>query len=141
MLHNTKHLANIAFMISFGDTIRDLRVAQDLGLRETASKIGISPAYLSRIERGKEPPPRPETIKALAKVLAADPDVLFRLSSATDPEVLDFLHQEPKVMELINYLKDANLSVAAVTELLEVAKSFPRSVNFDVKMEAETSDF
>ena len=65
-------------MSSFGETIRDLRVAQSLGLREAAGLVGISPAYLSRIERGKESPPRPEVIKALAKVLAADPDVLFR---------------------------------------------------------------
>ena len=72
-------------MKNFGETIRELRVAQDLGLRETAVKIGISPAYLSRIERGKERPPRPEIIKVLAKLLAADPDVLFRLSSSTDP--------------------------------------------------------
>jgi len=34
-------------MKNFGETLRDLRVAQDLGLRETATKVGISPAYLS----------------------------------------------------------------------------------------------
>ncbi|KAA1381299.1 XRE family transcriptional regulator, partial [Escherichia coli] len=33
-------------MKNFGETIRDLRVAQGLGLRETAIKVGISPAYL-----------------------------------------------------------------------------------------------
>ncbi len=74
----------------FGNTIRELRTAQNLGLRETAGKIGISPAYLSRIERNKEKPPRPGIIKALAKELAADLDVLFRLSSSTNPEVSDF---------------------------------------------------
>ena len=45
-------------MKNFGETIRDLRTAQDLGLRETAIKAGISPAYLSRIERGIWPPPQ-----------------------------------------------------------------------------------
>lgn len=110
-------------MDSFGDTLRDLRVAQDLGLRETASKVGISPAYLSRIERGKERPPRPEVIKALAKVLAADPDVLFRLSSSTDPEVVDFLHEQPEVMELIRYIKEAGLSTGDINQLLGLAKS------------------
>ena len=99
-------------MNSFGETIRDLRVAQDLGLRETASKIGISPAYLSRIERGKERPPRPEVVKALAKVLAADPDVLFRLSSSTDPEVVDFLHDQPEAMTFFRYLKDSSFTEA-----------------------------
>ena len=75
MLQNTKQRGILDAMKNFGETLRDLRVAQDLGLRETATKVGISPAYLSRIERGKERPPRPEVIKELAKVLAADPDV------------------------------------------------------------------
>lgn len=120
-------------MNSFGETIRDLRVAQDLGLRETASKVGISPTYLSRIERGKERPPRPEVIKALAKVLAADPDVLFRLSSSTDPEVVDFLHEQHEVMELIRYIKQAGLSPEAIAQLLDLAKSLPKGVNAEAK--------
>jgi HTH-type transcriptional regulator, competence development regulator len=108
-------------MNNFGETIRDLRVAQDLGLRETAGKVGISPAYLSRIERGKERPPRPEVVKSLAKVLAADPDVLFRLSSSTDPEVVEFLHGQPETLILLRYLKDAAFTEDEVKKLHEVA--------------------
>jgi len=108
---------------NFGDTIRELRTAQDLGLRETAGKIGISPAYLSRIERGKEKPPKPEVIKALAKELAADPDVLFRLSSSTDPEVSDFLNDQPEVMELLRFIKDSDFTSKQIEKLLEAAKS------------------
>ncbi len=107
---------------TFGITIRDLRMAQDLGLRETATMVGISPAYLSRIERGKENPPRPEVIKDLAKVLAADPDVLFRLSSSTDPEVVDFLHEQAEVMALLRYLKDAQFTAAQVERLHRLAE-------------------
>jgi transcriptional regulator with XRE-family HTH domain len=75
-------------MKTFGDTLREFRLAQDLGLRETAGKIGISPAYLSRIEREKERPPKPDVIKALAKELTAGPDVLFRLFSSTDLNII-----------------------------------------------------
>lgn len=110
-------------MKNFGDTIRKLRVAQDLGLRETAGKIGISPAYLSRIERNKEKPPKPEIIKTLAKELAADPDVLFRLSSSTDPEVSGFLNDKPEVMELLRFIKDAAFTPKQLEQLLKVAKS------------------
>lgn len=109
-------------MKNFGDTIRELRTAQDLGLRETAGKIGISPAYLSRIERGKERPPKAEIIKALAKELAADPDVLFRLSSSTDPEVADYLNDQPEVMELLRYIKEARFDKKQIEQLLESAK-------------------
>lgn len=109
-------------MKNFGDTVRNLRVAQDLGLRETATKVGISPAYLSRIERGKESPPRPEVIKKLAKLLGADPDVLFRMSSSTDPEVADFLHAQPAVMKLLHYLKEASFSEEEVRQLILTAE-------------------
>lgn len=93
-------------MSDFGATLRQLREAQDLGLRETAGQIGISPAYLSRIERGKERPPSPEIIKDLARVLATDPDVLFRLSSSTDPDVVTLLNGRPKILELLRLIMD-----------------------------------
>lgn len=105
-------------MKNFGETLRDLRIAQNLGLREAATLVGISPAYLSRIERGKERPPRPEIIKTLAKVLAADPDVLFRLSPSADPEVIEFLHDRPEVMSLLHLIKDSNFTLQEV-ELLQ----------------------
>lgn len=122
VLHNTKQKAILNPMKNFGETIRDLRVAQDLGLRETAIKAGISPAYLSRIERGKERPPRPEVIKELAKLLAADPDVLFRLSSSTDPEVVDFLHEQPDVMALLRYIKENQFTKDEIRSLVHMAE-------------------
>lgn len=123
VLQNTKHRSILNAMKNFGETIRDLRVAQDLGLRETAIKVGISPAYLSRIERGKERPPRPEVIKELAKILAADPDVLFRLSSSTDPEVVDYLHDQPEVMNLLRYVKEACFTEDELKSLVQAAES------------------
>jgi hypothetical protein len=41
-----------------------------------------------------------EVIKALAKVLAADPDVLFRLCPSTDPDVVTLLKERPKVLSV-----------------------------------------
>jgi transcriptional regulator with XRE-family HTH domain len=122
VLRNIKHCDMVIAMSNFGEIIRNLRVAQDLGLRETASKVGISPAYLSRIERGKERPPRPEVIKLIAKVLAADPDVLFRLSSSTDPEVVEFLHEQPEAMNLLRFLKDTGFTEDDLKQLLRVAE-------------------
>ena len=123
VLQNTKQKGILSAMKNFGETIRDLRVAQDLGLRETATKVGISPAYLSRIERCKERPPRPEVIKKLAKLLAADPDVLFRLSSSTDPEVVDYLHEQPEVMNLLRYIKEASFTEGEIKSLILTAES------------------
>ena len=41
---------------TFGTTIRDLREAQQISLRKFADKVGISPTYLSKIERDEFPP-------------------------------------------------------------------------------------
>ncbi len=107
VLQNTKHFF---VMSKFGETVRQLREAQNLGLREAASMVGISPAYLSRIERGKEHPPKPEVIKALARVLAADPDVLFRLCPSTDPDIVSLLKSRPKVLELLRLVMEKGLT-------------------------------
>jgi transcriptional regulator with XRE-family HTH domain len=115
-------------MSSFGEIIRDLRQAQNLGLREAAIKVGISPAYLSRIERGKESPPRPDIIKEMAKVLAADPDVLFRLSSSTDPEVVNFINELPEIMNLLRFIKDANFTCVEVNRLIQTAESIKKEL-------------
>jgi len=109
-------------MKNFGETIRELRIAQNLGLRETATKVNISPTYLSRIERSKEYPPRPEVIKELAHILAADPDVLFRLSSSTDPEIVTFLHDKLAVMNLLRHIKEADLSDAEIEQFTDKAQ-------------------
>lgn len=59
---------------------------------------------------GKEHPPKPEIIKGLAKVLAADPDVLFRLCPSTDPDVLYPILERPKVLELVRLVMAKELS-------------------------------
>lgn len=107
VLQNTEQFIE---MSKFGETLRQLREAQNLGLRETASMVGISPTYLSRIERGKEHPPKPEIIKAIARVLAADPDVLFRLCPSTDPEIVTLLKSRPKVLELLRLVMEKDLT-------------------------------
>lgn len=118
-------------MKKFGETLRELRVAQELGLRETAVRVGISPAYLSRIERGKESPPRPELIKEIARILAADPDVLFRLASSTDPELEGFLHSQPKVLQLVRLMSQSNLSDHDFDELIGHVERISRSSGMD----------
>ena len=38
---------------TFGETIREMRQAQQMGLRTAADRLGISPAHLSRIKRAR----------------------------------------------------------------------------------------
>ena len=86
---------------SFGETIREMREAQEMGLRVAASRLEISPAYLSRIERGRERPPKPELVKRMATLFGGDPDLLFRLADSTDPDLAGYIHSTPNVPEFL----------------------------------------
>ena len=106
----------------FGETIRDMRMAQEMGLRTAAERLGISPAYLSRVERGKERPPRPDLVKRMATLLGGDPDMLFRLAESTDPDLADYIHQTPSVPEFLRVAKALELTSEDFTMLTEQVK-------------------
>lgn len=103
----------------FGETVRSMREARSLGLREAADRLGISPAYLSRIERGKERPPRPDVIKRIATLLGGDPDLLFRLSESTDPELAEYLHVVPAAAKFLRSARTLGLTDDEYEKLVE----------------------
>jgi transcriptional regulator with XRE-family HTH domain len=45
-------------------------------LRQFAKAVGVSPTYLSKVEKGNFPPPSEERIISIAKGLGEDPDKL-----------------------------------------------------------------
>ena len=47
----------VSGMEKFGEFVRRERKAKEIGLREMAKMIGVSPTYLSKIERDEFPPP------------------------------------------------------------------------------------
>ena len=67
-----------------GNLIRKTRLAQSVGLRELARRIGKSPAYLVSLERAEELPGASEdTLKNIASELGLELDVLLALSEKT----------------------------------------------------------
>ena len=107
---------------SFGETIREMREAQVMGLRVAANHLGISPAYLSRIERGRERPPKPELVKRMATLLGGDPDLLFRLADSTDPDLAGYIHFTPNVPEFLRTAKAMALTSEDFAVLIEEVK-------------------
>jgi HTH-type transcriptional regulator, competence development regulator len=84
---------------SFGDTIKSLRVANDLLLWQVASSTGITRLYLERIEGGEVVPPE-EVVRLLAKVLKTDEEVLLQLwRSSCEQPVNPALPTEPKISQ------------------------------------------
>ena len=76
-------------------------------LRQVAERIGVEPSYLSKIERGDQPPPSEEKIVALARDLDEDPDVMLALAGKVSSDLQQTIRKRPQLFaELIRQLKD-----------------------------------
>ena len=100
-------------MTHFGQEVRQTRERlrrEDprFSLRQVAQRIGVEPAYLSKIERGEVPPPSEATTVKLAKELGEDPDVLLAMAGKVSSELQEVIRKRPKLFaDLIRQLKEA----------------------------------
>lgn len=84
----------------FGTTLRLLRTEAGISLRVLASRIGVSGAYLSRVENGHDPSPTPDRLIAIADVLGLPRAVLVELARQTGPAVDGYLQRMPEAGSL-----------------------------------------
>jgi len=76
-------------------------------VRQVAARIGVEPSYLSKVERGEQPPPSERTIAALARELKEDRDVMLALAGKVSVEIQLIIRKRPQLFaHLIRELKD-----------------------------------
>jgi len=63
--------------LAFGEYLKKLRLKRGLTLKKLAELSGISPSYLSRIERGERNVPHPRLFQKLAPALNLTPRQLL----------------------------------------------------------------
>lgn len=107
---------------TFGSRVRSMRSERGIGLREFARRLGISPTYLSKIERDEMPPPASDKIVAIAQLLDANPDELLASAGKLAIDVREILLRCPaEYAELIRVLRVATRDqIAAITRFLDV---------------------
>jgi transcriptional regulator with XRE-family HTH domain len=94
----------------FGSYVRERREElrrrdASFSLRRLAARIGVEPSYLSKVERGIEPPPSEEKVRALADELGVDADVLLALAGKVSSDLLAVIRRRPTLMgELLREL-------------------------------------
>lgn len=99
--------------MTLGDYLRNARErarAQDraFSLRKVAQRVGIEPAYLSKIERGDVPPPSEATTRRIAEELGEEPDLLLAMAGKVSRDLQDIILRRPQLFaELLRQLKDA----------------------------------
>jgi transcriptional regulator with XRE-family HTH domain len=82
---------------TFGSLIKELRLKNtECSLRKLAEIVGISPAYLSRLEAEKDPPPSEEIIIKMSKILGADKDELLSCADKVSPDILRIIKKNPR---------------------------------------------
>ena len=77
-------------------------------VRQVAQRIGVEPAYLSKIERGDVAPPSEAKIRALAAELNEDADVLLAMAGKVSSDLQAIIRKRPQLFaDLIRQLKSA----------------------------------
>jgi len=89
----------------FGALVRREREAKEIGLREMAKMIGVSPTYLSKVERDEFPPPVEDKVKAIAKIIKCDADELLARAGRVSSDLSDIIKRRP--IELAALLGEA----------------------------------
>jgi len=79
----------------FGAFIRGKRAAKEIGLREMAKMIGVSPTYLSKVERDEFPPPAEDKVKAIAKIIECNADDLLARAGRVSSDLADIIRRQP----------------------------------------------
>ncbi|MGB5743212.1 MAG: helix-turn-helix transcriptional regulator [Sedimenticolaceae bacterium] len=114
---------------SFGATVRRLREEKKIGLRKFAQMVGMSPTYLSKVERDQFNPPSEEKIKAIAAALGEDANGLLALAGRVSSDLADILQRQIQrhPREAADFLRSVNgLSAKDMQRLAEQAQQLKK---------------
>lgn len=115
---------------SFGEHIRRLRERRAekdprFSLRQVAMRCGVTPAYLSRVERGEIAPPGEDTLIRLADELGENRDVLLALAGKISADLRSAILARPQLF----------------AELIRAAKTMPDTAVLRIVREVRDGDW
>ena len=91
---------------TFGERLRESRVAKGFGLRAFAKDVGVSPTYLSQVEQGKVDPPTADRVKRIAELLEESVDEWTALAGRLTEDLPEIIHSSPiEVPDLLRAVK------------------------------------
>jgi transcriptional regulator with XRE-family HTH domain len=80
----------------FGEFVRREREVKEIGLREMAKMIGVSPTYLSKVERDEFKAPTEDKVRAIARIIGCDADDLLARAGRVSADLSDIIKQHPR---------------------------------------------
>jgi transcriptional regulator with XRE-family HTH domain len=101
---------------TFGQRLRNIRMRRGLGLREFARRVGVSPTYLTQVEKDACPKPTEERVIAMARALDQHPDEFLALAGRIASDLDQIIRTRPR--SLPTFLRVAQgLSDARIEEI------------------------
>lgn len=105
----------------FGEFVRRKRGEKEIGLREMAKMISVSPTYLSKVERDEFAPPAEDKVRKIAEIIGCDVDELLARAGRVSSDLSEIIRQHPR--ELAALLRTTkNLTADAVAKLAHQAQ-------------------
>jgi transcriptional regulator with XRE-family HTH domain len=95
--------------MTFGQRLRDLRLARRLNQKELAAAAGIDVTYLSKVENSRMEPPAEETIRRLAGALEVEPTELLLLARKVPSDLNPIITRSlmvPRFLRAARHLTD-----------------------------------
>lgn len=106
---------------NFGAFIRRERKAREIGLREMAKLVGVSPTYMSKVERDEFQPPAEDRVRAIAQIIQCDADDLLARAGRVSTDITDIIKRRP--VELAALLRaTVGMSVDEIARLINGAQ-------------------
>jgi transcriptional regulator with XRE-family HTH domain len=91
----------------FGEFVRREREAKEIGLREMAKMIGVSPTYLSKVERDEFKAPTEDKVRTIARIIGCDADDLLARAGRVSADLSDIIKRHPRELAaLLRTTKD-----------------------------------
>lgn len=82
--------------VKFGAYVRQEREEREIGLRVMAKMIGVSPTYLSKVERDEFPPPAEDKVRKIAEIFGSDVDELLALAGRVSSDLSEIIREQPR---------------------------------------------
>src|SRR5258705_1541813 len=112
--------------IAFGPTIRLLRQAKGISLRELARQLGVSPAFLSQIEAGRQHKIPRARIVQVAEMLGVSEGYLLSTARQMHPELMKFMSETPEAAEFMLAAMRGGLAAQDFTQMREIVEDKKR---------------
>lgn len=94
-----------------------IRTDAGLSLSELARRLGVSPAYLSRVEHGHDSAPTPDRVIAIARALEIPPLVLLEIAQGAGPALASYLERVPEASSLFLELARRDFGSAEIARI------------------------